>query len=229
MNKNKKNSYVLIHVATPFIVLAMCIGILLIISIKPSDKLKVYKNLIFMDELKLNPDDESIGLKIKDNKIIEDYKGTTSEDGEFIRPAYGEMYAVMKSSGFDLSVPVYWGSNIDLFERGACQGSGSVIIGAEGNTVISAHEDTFFSELSKLRKGDTVTLSTNYGEFTYTVRELISFKKDNNKYVSPSKDTRLTLYTCKKDILGSADERIGVICDLTEKKFYTAFKEDEEQ
>ena len=219
-NNKKKNSLVLIHIATPFIILAMCMGILLIVSIKPSDKLKVYKNLVFMDELKLNPDDEAIGLKIKDNTIIDDYKGTTSDKGEFIRPVFGEMYAIIKSDSFDLSVPVYWGSDIELFERGACQATGSVIVGDEGNTVISAHEDTFFSQLSELKKGDTLTVSTNYGEFTYTVRELISFKKDNNKYVNPSKDTRLTLYTCKKDVLGSSDERIGVICDLTEKKFY---------
>ncbi|MBQ9808734.1 MAG: class D sortase [Ruminococcus sp.] len=224
---NKKNSGgPLIHIATPLIAAAMCIGIFMIAMIKPSDKLKVYKNLIFMDELKMDPEDEGIGLKIKDNQIIDDYAGQTSDTGEFIRPVYGEMYAVLKSSAMDLSVPVYWGSDIELFERGACQATGSVIIGDEGNTVISAHEDTFFAQLSELNIGDTVTLSTNYGEFTYTVRELISFKKDNNKYVNPTEDTRLTLYTCKKNVLGSSDERIGVICDLTDKKFYVNAKEE---
>ena len=45
-------------------------------------------------------------------------------------------------------------------------------------------------------------------------------KKKDGKYVSPSASSKLTLYTCKKDILGNADERIGVICEPTEKKFY---------
>ena len=179
-----------------------------------------------MDDLKIDPESGNSGLKIKNNEIIEVYNGATSDKGEFIRPVFGEMYAVMKSDKFDLSVPVYWGSDIELFELGACQASGSVIIGDEGNTVISAHEDTFFAELSDLEVGDKITLSTNYGEFTYTVRELISFKKNNNKYVNPTDDSRLTLYTCKKDVLGSPDERIGVICDITEKKFYIQSKEE---
>ena len=130
------------------------------------------------------------------------------------------MYAVLTTSAFDISIPVYWGSNSELFERGACQSSGSKIAGEDGNTVISAHEDTFFSQLDKLKIGDTVTLKTNYGEFSYKVKEQITFNKKDGKYVSPSASSKLTLYTCKKDILGNADERIGVICEPTEKKFY---------
>ena len=51
IKKNKGNN-ILIHAVTPLIVLAFCIGIIMIALIKPSDKLKVYKNLIFMDDLK---------------------------------------------------------------------------------------------------------------------------------------------------------------------------------
>lgn len=228
MNNTKKNTgnNILIHAVTPLIVLAFCIGIIMIALIKPSDKLKVYKNLIFMDDLKIDPDDANIGLIIKDNEITEDYSGETYETGELIRPVYGEMYAIMKSDALELDVPVYWGSDVELFERGACQASSSAVIGDDGNTVISAHVDTFFSDLEKLKEGDSITLLTNYGEFTYTVKELISFKSSNNKYVNPSQnEDKLTLYTCKKDILGASDERIGVICELTERKFYKGSEE----
>lgn len=217
--KSNKGSFI-IHFATPLILMGLCVGILMIALIKPSDKLKVYLNLAFMDNLKTDPESAGSGLVVRDNEIIEEYNGETSESGEFIRPKFGELYAVMKCSAFDISIPVYWGSNSELYEHGACQSSGSVIIGDNGNTVISAHEDTFFSELYKLKEKDTVTLKTNYGEFIYTVKEVISFNKKDGKYVSPTKDLRLTLYTCKKNILGSADERAGVICELTEKRFY---------
>ncbi len=223
----KKHS-VLLHIITPLIVMAISIGVLLIALIKPSDKLKVYMNIAFMDELKTNPDDENSGLIIRDNTIVESFDGETSETGEFIRPKYGEMYAILKCSSLEFDIPVYWGSDIKLFERGACQSSGSVVIGDIGNSVISAHEDTYFADLYKLEIGDTVTLNTNYGEFIYTVKEKISFNKNNNKYVVPSKETKLTLYTCKKDVLGSSNERIGVICELTEKKFYNSSEEDME-
>lgn len=218
-DKNRGNN-ILVHVATPFILFALCIGFLMIAMIKPYDKLKVYVNLAFMDNLKNNPESAGSGLVIRDNEIVDEYDGETYENGEFIRPRFGEMYAIMSCSAFDISIPVYWGSNSELFEHGACQSSGSTIIGDNGNTVISAHEDTFFSELYKLKIGDTVTLKTNYGQFKYTVKENITFNKKEGKYVAPSNETKLTLYTCKRDVLGNADERTGVICELKEKKFY---------
>lgn len=226
MAKKSAGGSIVLHIATGFIVLTVCVGTLLIAMIKPSDRLKVYLNLAFMDELKTTPDSIGSGLVIRENEITDGYTGETSEKGEFIRPKYGEHYADIKCDALSHNVPVYWGSDIELFERGACQSTGSVIIGAEGNTVISAHEDTFFSDLNKLKVGDKIKINTTYGEFSYTVKELIAFNKKENKYVVPSKDTRLTLYTCKKDVFGSPDERIGVICELTEKRFYTPLKEE---
>lgn len=222
MADSKKVRSRVLHIATPFIIAAIACGILMIAAVKPADKAKVYLNLAFMDDLKTDPDDESSGLIIRENEIVEEYSGTTTENGEFIRPKYGELYAIIKSESLSLDVPVYWGSDIELFERGACQSTGSVLVGDKGNSVISAHEDTFFAELKDLGKGDELTINTNYGVFTYKVKETISFKKDSNKYVVPSDETKLTLYTCKKNVLGSSDERIGVICELTGKKFYTA-------
>ncbi len=225
MGKSNKNNNILIHIVTPFILLALCVGIIMIAVIKPYDKLKVYVNLAFMDNLKNTPESAGSGLIIRDNKIIDDFNGETYDNGEIIRPKFGEMYAVLSCTAFDISIPVYWGSNSELFEHGACQSSGSAIAGDKGNTVISAHEDTFFAELYKLKAGDTVTLKTNYGQFMYTVKETILFNKKDDKYVSPSKESKLTLYTCKRDVLGNSDERTGVICELTDKKFYKAAEE----
>ena len=220
MSSRSKISNVLIHILTPFIVLGLCIGILILTMIKPYDKLKVYINIAFMDDLKTTPESAGSGLIIRDHEILDDYSGETSDTGEFIRPKFGEMYAVLSCTAFDISIPVYWGSNSELYEHGACQSTASAIIGDDSNTVISAHEDTFFAELYKLKTGDTVTLKTNYGQFKYTVKESITFNKKESKYVSPSTEPKLTLYTCKRDVLGNADERTGVICELTEKKFY---------
>ncbi|MCM1506329.1 MAG: class D sortase [Ruminococcus flavefaciens] len=217
----KESSKKVLHIITPFIVCLICLGVFIVTMIKPYDKVKVYLNLAFMDDFKINPDGSTRGLVIRENEIKEDFSGETDETGEIIRPQFAELYAIIKSDSFSVDVPVYWGSDSELFERGACQSSSSVVIGEDGNSVISAHEDTFFSELSSLTVGDVITINTNYGQFTYKVKELIEFNKDNDKYVVPSEETKLTLYTCKKDILGSPDGRVGVICELTKKKFYT--------
>ncbi|MDE6035788.1 MAG: class D sortase [Ruminococcus sp.] len=213
----------IIHVITPVIVCLVCVGVLVTAMIKPYDKLKVYLNIAFMDDLKITPDGSTQGLVIRENEIKEDVPEAqnVSDTGEVIRPQFAELYAIIKSDKFSVDVPVYFGSNPELFERGACQSSGSVLAGEQGNTVISAHEDTFFSELTSLGEGDVITINTNYGKFTYTVKKLIEFDKSDNRYVNPTDDTRLTLYTCKKDILGSPDGRIGVICEPAEKMFYT--------
>lgn len=69
-----------------------------------------------------------------------------------IYPQFGELFAIIKSDAFSVDVPVYWGSESELFEKGACQSSGSSLIGSSGNSVISAHEDTYFAELRTSRK-----------------------------------------------------------------------------
>ncbi len=225
--ENKKKNRIL-HIVTPFIVLLICFAAAAAIMIKPYDKLNMYLNLAFMDEMKSAPVNREDGLVIKDNEITNEQSGEYFEKGKFIRPTFGERYATLSCDSLETDVPVYWGSSPQLFERGACQSSGSVIAGDDGNTVISAHVNTFFADLDKLEKGDKVYLKTLYGEFVYTVKEVITFDKKDNKYVSSTKDNRLTLYTCKTDILGNMNERTGVICELTEKKFSQAEEEGTE-
>lgn len=218
----KEKSGLVTHIAAPFIIAALCAGIMAIALIKPYDKLKMYMGIAFMDSLKGDPDSDSSGLVIRENDIITDYSGETSDTGDVVRPRFGELYAVLSCDAFSLDIPVYWGSNPELLELGACQASGSAVIGTDGNAVISAHIDTYFAEMDKLSENDEITLSTNYGAFTYRVRELISFAATDRKYVVPSDDTHLTLYTCRRDILGSSDQRFGVVCDLTGSSFYTS-------
>ena len=196
-NKKKSNTFVLI--ITPVLILIICICIIAAVSIKPYNKFSTYLDIAFMDTLKTKSNGGTVaGLHIKDTDIDVDYSASTSPEGEVIRPQFGEQ-----------------------FEHGACQASDSAIVGTEGNAVISAHVNTFFSDLNKLKKGDIVTVNTQYGYFTYEVSEIIEFKKSDKKYVIPTKDTKLTLYTCKTDILGSSDIRTGVVCTLTDKQFYT--------
>ena len=226
MNNKQANDGLLIHIVTPFILLFICVGILIAAMIKPADKLKVYFNLAFMDNLKNTPDSASSGLIIKENEIISEYDGETFEEGEIVRPKFGEMYALLSADVLETSIPVYWGSSSELYERGVCQASSSAVIGDTGNTVISAHQDTFFADLDKIKTDDKIYLKTNYGEFEYTVKEIFVFNKKQSKYVSPSKISKLTLYTCKKDVLGNSDERLAVVCEPTEKKFYNKAEED---
>ena len=223
---NKKKSDIVPHIAAPIFIAAISVAVIALAMIKPYDKLKMYADIAFMDKLKTDPEDSS-GLVIRENDIETEHTGETFKEGEIVRPKFGELYAILKCEAFEVDVPVYWGSKAELLEKGACHSSGSSVIGDKGNSVISAHVDTFFADLSKLKKDDVITVNTNYGAFTYKVTELITFNSTDRKYVIPSEKDKLTLYTCKKDVLGNADKRIGVICEPVDKAFYTKAKEAE--
>ncbi|MDD6098086.1 MAG: class D sortase [Oscillospiraceae bacterium] len=226
MSKNKKKSSLLIYILTPVIILLICSAVIVIGSIVPYKKASVYLNLAFMDSFQHGAADENSGLIIQENNINLKYSGETSSTGEIIRPAFGEQFAVLSANALEINVPVYWGTGQELFSRGACQATYSKLPGETGNSVISAHTDTFFDKLKDVKTGETVTVYTKYGEFQYKVTELISFNKTDKKYVSSTDEARLTLYTCKKDILGASGERIGVICEPVSQKFYVQAEEE---
>ncbi len=116
-----------------------------------------------------------------------------------------------------------------MLELGACQTPASAVLGGTGNSVISAHVNTFFNQLNELEVGDTIIAYTTYGKFTYTVTEQITFESSNKSYIKQTDDNRLTLYTCEMQLLGSSSTRVGVICELTESAFYEETVTEEEE
>ena len=86
-----------IYIVTPFIVLLISMAVLIVAAIKPYNKLSVYLNLAFMDEFRNNPNNDDNGLVIPTpNEINTNYSGETSENGEVVRPNFGEQFAVLR-------------------------------------------------------------------------------------------------------------------------------------
>jgi sortase A len=91
----------------------------------------------------------------------------------------------------------------------------SVMPGQKDNCVLSAHRDTFFSELGELKKGDRMTLETATGSYTYEVKRTRIVGKDDRTVIVPTKNGVLTLTTCYPfDYVGSAPKRYIVSADL---------------
>lgn len=204
----------------PVLVLMLCAGIAVFALIRPYEKISTYLNIAFMDDLGITPMDGLSGLEIVENEIDVDYSGKTTQTGKAVIPNFGEQYAVLECDAIDLKVPVYWGSNEALLEKGAVQTTSSAVAGSGGNAVIDAHVNTFFRDLNQMKVGDTVVLYTDYGKFTYEVKETVTFKNTDKKYVLPTEQEKLTLYTCEMQLLGASDQRIGVVCDCVEAAYY---------
>ena len=202
---------------------AISAGVLMI----PYERFKTYLHLAFMNQMSAPSaqSDGVTGLVITENDRIPTETiapEAMSESGNVVRPSFGDQYAVLSCEKIGLSVPVYWGSSPELLERGACQTTASVVVGEKGNVVIDAHVNTFFADLDKIEVGDEIALYTEYGVFTYQARELVTFENTEKKYILPTISDRLTLYTCQAQVLGTSTTRIGVLCDVVSKQFYSA-------
>ena len=99
--------------------------------------------------------------------------------------------------------------------------AGSANPGQEGNVVLSGHVDyrgEVFKNLKDVKKGDTVTIDTEKGQYVYIVTELIIVKEEgvsdeqkkaNAAYMNPTPDQTLTMITCWP--YGIDDHRLIVI------------------
>ncbi|MDE5648747.1 MAG: class D sortase [Oscillospiraceae bacterium] len=198
---------------TPVVILAICSGIIAGASYIPVQKIKAAADLVFS----ANYGHE----QINEIKYTEKEVESQLDDGsKIIYPSFGAQYATIKIDSIDLEAPVYFGSTDELLKLGVCQYLGSVFIGEKGNVVLDAHCNTFFLNLGDVKVGDIIVLTTSYGEFTYKMKESTIFKDTNNELIAPTSDDRLTLYTCYGNLLGPTEDRLAVICELVEKKFY---------
>ena len=142
-----------VQILLPLLLALLCGGVLLLASIRPYEIAKTYLRIGFMDSGSTNPNSGASGLNIVETDIDTDYTGATSAEGDVAVSAYGSQCAILECKSAGLYVPVYWGGGSELLEKGACQTPASAVIGSTGNSVISAHVNTFFHDLNQLKKG----------------------------------------------------------------------------
>lgn len=219
MEQGKKKSALPVYLLTGIFLLLLCVAVSTAVLIVPYEKAQTYLNIVFMNQGGYTGNE---GLEIVENGSIPTDlpTGSLAGTGTILRPSFGEQYAVLRCEAAEMEIPVFWGSSAELLERGACQSSASTVLGETGNAVIDAHVNTFFANLNNIQPGDEIILFTQYGVFTYTARELVTFKNTNKKYVLPTDEDQLTLYTCEAQVLGTSSTRVGVLCDLKSKQFY---------
>jgi len=91
------------------------------------------------------------------------------------------------------------------------------IPGETGNSVISAHRDTFFRHIYELSKGDDIIVKRLGRTFTYEVVSKKIVEPDDMSVLAPSKDAKLTLITCYPIYyIGPAPKRLIVTAKLVE-------------
>lgn len=123
----------------------------------------------------------------------------------------------LDAPGIDLSVMIREGIDDDTLRKAAGHLPSSALPGEPGNLVLLGHRDTFFRPLRGIQRGDSLTIRTKTGQFTYVVDSLEVTGPDSIK-IEQSAEPVATLITCFPfKYIGSAPRRFVVHARLAAK------------
>lgn len=139
---------------------------------------------------------------------------------EIQTPTYGEVYAHIICERIELDKDIYYGDDEKLLKKGLGQYEESHLFG-EGNVIlIAGHNGTHFKAIRNVEVGDTLTVTTNYGTFTYEVQNTeIRYASDFKESELSSDSEKLIMYTCYPFNSLSTDRRFFVYASLIEATY----------
>ncbi len=142
---------------------------------------------------------------------------STVDQSEIQVPSPDMMYGTIDCEIIALSAPIYYGDSETVLLGGVGHYILSGLPGQGRPILMSAHDSTFFAPLEQIAAGDTVTITTEYGKFNYSVVSTgIADETDTTAYDLTQEKEQLILYTCYPfgQLVGSRNERFYVYCDL---------------
>lgn len=115
-------------------------------------------------------------------------------------PAYGEKLGNIVMNGNDgeyINASLYFGDGSEQLSGGVGVYMGSSLPGYGSTVLIAGHNHTWFKPLKKAQVGDTVTLTTYYGVYTYKITDIqIKNVSDQSHYDLLADYENLVMYTC---------------------------------
>lgn len=113
--------------------------------------------------------------------------------------------------------PIVQGDDWEQLKKGVGQHVGSGLPGAEGNLVLSAHNDIYgeiFRNLDKIEPGDEIIVSTERQDYTYVVREIEIVEPTDVWVMEPTEHASTTLISCYPYLVNN--KRIVIFADLAD-------------
>ncbi len=141
---------------------------------------------------------------------------STSNQSEIKVPAQGESYGNITCERIALAAPIYYGDTEDCLEKGVGQYTGSGLPGEGKPILIGGHDVTFFAPLEQIEVGDSLVITTGFGDYQYEVTEIKTVEKvDYTVYDLTLPKEQLILYTCYPfgQVIGERSGRYFVFCE----------------
>ena len=156
------------------------------------------------------------------NVVLKDVKLNSITKRLESYPEYGTKYGDLSIDSLDVDLPLYYGDTLSILRNGVGHSSGSYFPGEGGTIVCMAHNTRgYLYNLSDIEIGDTIVITTTYGEFTYEVEETRIVQETQVDAVSVSHgEEMLILYTCyPTNTFGHATKRFITYSKLVDAQY----------
>ena len=180
-----------------FFVVIYLLGYLVLM---PSSSLISAAGLMFSDSARdYSTEYNNIFVPVSENK-----NETDSKTGE----QFGEL--IIEDCSIDNNL--FFGDGNVALRNGVGIYNGSFIPGYGKTILVAGHNNTYFNGLKNAKAGQTVTIKTSYGNYTYEITDTAVKKAtDTSAYDLSANEENLIMYTCYPfDELGLTDQRFFV-------------------
>lgn len=148
----------------------------------------------FTEAVEEKQDEETTGEKEEQTTLGEANAAIFSE---------GNVIAILEVEALGIRYPVLEGATADNLNKGIGHLKETAGIGEIGNCVLAGHNGSrhgeFFTHLSELAVGDTVTVMNAEGKvFTYVVSDSYTVGPCENSIKDQGEEKKLTLFTCSQ-------------------------------
>lgn len=158
-----------------------------------------------------------LSMAESDLKLINDFDPMPNTFGIVDKQsvAGGQQFGRLTSESADIDCAVYYGANRICMRAGAAASTDYSLPGYGSTTVLSGYNSTWFKNIDKLKKGDMLTLSTNWGQFTYRVTETAVKKSDESVDTMAIDREKLILFCTypKTAFSKTENQRYYVFCE----------------
>ena len=145
------------------VIVAFLIIILIIFSIYMLLGQTIEESITLINQvaIKVESSSKQEEMKISEDNRLENY------------PEYGTQYAKIQIPAIDVDLPVYYGDTLEILKNGVGHSSGSYFPGEGGSIIYMGHNSKkVFRRFSELKIGDSIKVTTSYGEFNYKIYDL---------------------------------------------------------
>ena len=159
----------------------------------------------------------TVAVELDENK--EEVPTVLNEEKQTLEnyPEYGTQYATIEIPRIGANLPVYFGDTLEILKKGVGHSSGSYFPGEGGSIVYMGHNSKkVFRRFSELQIGDSIKVTTTYGEFNYKIYDMQLIKETELEKVPIQREEEiLMVYTCYPfNNIGYADHRFVVYTKL---------------